>query len=107
MAIFEVRTYTVNEGCMDEWVSFMETRIKPYVEARGMKVDALFRSAASDDAFKWIRSFNDEVQRQEAYKAVYESEEWQETIKPTVRRLIDVPNAVIHVMHATDASPIT
>lgn len=106
MALFEVRTYPVKEGCMDEWVTFMEERIVPFITDKGMKVDAMFRGADDPTVYIWIRRFEDETHRKALYEAVYETDDWQETIKPTVRRLVDVENATVHVMNATKSSPM-
>lgn len=106
MPIFEVRTYPVFEGAMEEWVAFMEDRIVPFISSKGMKVDAMFRGVDDPNTFIWIRRFEDEAHRQELYKAVYETEDWQQNYKPTVRRLVDVENAVIHLVEATGSSPV-
>lgn len=106
MALFEVRTYPVNEGAMDEWVAFMESTIVPFIQEKGMKVDAMFRGVEDPNTYIWIRRFNDEAHRQALYKAVYETDHWQANIKPTVRRLVDVANAVVHVAHSTEGSPL-
>lgn len=106
MALYEIRTYPVKEGCMEEWVTFMENRVVPYIEERGMKVDAMFRAAEDDSVYTWIRHFDDEAHRQELHEKVYGSAEWQTQIKPTVQRLVDVPNATVLVMHATACSPL-
>lgn len=106
MALFEVRTYPVFEGAMDEWSAFMEGTIVPFIEEKGMKVDAMFRAAEDQNVYVWIRRFDNEAHRQELYKAVYETDHWQTNIKPTVRRLVDVGNAVVHVVEATEGSPL-
>lgn len=107
MALFEIRTYPVNEGAMDEWVAFMESTIVPFIEEKGVNVDAMFRGVEDANAYIWIRRFDDEEHRQELYRAVYETDHWQSKIKPTVRRLVDVANAVVHVVEATKGSPLT
>ena len=106
MPLFEVRTYPVKDGAMEEWVAFMEDAIVPFIEEKGMKVDAMFQGAQDPSVFVWIRRFDDETHREKLYKAVYETDHWQTQIKPTVRRLVDVEKAVVHVMHATAGSPL-
>lgn len=106
MAIFEVRVYPVKEGGMDEWVAFMHDHVKPFIESKGMKVEAMFRGMEDPNRYIFIRRFDDEVHREALYKAVYESEDWEENYKPTVRRLVDVENAVIHIMNETSGSPM-
>lgn len=95
MALYDIRTYRVIEGCMEKWVSFMATRVVPFIEERGMKVDAMFHGAEFDDVYKWIRHFDDESHRLEMRARVYGSDEWQETIKPIIRRLMDAAMAAV------------
>lgn len=106
MPLFEIRIYPVKDGCMDEWVEFMSSKIVPFIESKGMKVDAMFRGVEDPTVYVWIRRFDDEEHRQALYKAVYETDEWQTNFKPTVRRLVDVENATVHVVSATDGSPL-
>lgn len=106
MSIFEVRQYPVKEGKMAEWIAFMESRIVPFVVSKGMVVAAMFEGANDPNLFIWIRRFDDEAHREELYKAVYEAEEWQSEIKPIVRSLVDVDEAVIHRVRATPLSPM-
>lgn len=91
---------------MDEWVEFMSSKIVPFIESKGMKVDAMFRGVEDPTVYVWIRRFDDEEHRQALYKAVYETDEWQTNFKPTVRRLVDVENASVHVVSAADGSPL-
>lgn len=106
MPLFEIRIYPVKDGCMDEWVEFMSSKIVPFIESKGMKVDAMFRGVEDPTVYVWIRRFDDEEHRQALYKAVYETDEWQTNFKPTVRRLVDVENATVHVVSAADGSPL-
>ena len=106
MPLFEIRIYPVKDGCMDEWVEFMSSKIVPFIESKGMKVDAMFRGVEDPTVYVWIRRFDDEEHRQALYKAVYETDEWQTNFKPTVRRLVDVENASVHVVSAADESPL-
>lgn len=106
MPLFEIRIYPVKDGCMDEWVEFMRSKIVPFIESKGMKVDAMFRGVEDPTVYVWIRRFDDEEHRQALYKAVYETDEWQTNVKPTVRRLVDVENATVYVVSATDGSPL-
>ena len=105
MPLFEVRTYPVKEGAMEEWVAFMEEKIVPHIEGKGMKVDAMFRGTEDANTFVWIRRFDDEAHRTALYKAVYD-DVWMADFKPTVRRLVDVENAVVSVVEATSGSPL-
>ena len=91
---------------MDAWVAFMETRVAPFMTARGMVIPAMFRGEEDENLHIWIRRFDDEAHRERLYSAVYESEEWQRDFKPTVRQLVDVEKTVVHRMTGTSQSPI-
>ena len=106
MALFEIRQYRVQPGKMDDWIAFMETRVVPFMTAKGMVIPALFRGEEDEDLQIWIRRFDDEAHREKLYKAVYESDEWQSEFKPTVRQLVDVEKTVVHRMTGTQHSPI-
>lgn len=106
MPVFEGCTYPANEGAMEEWVAFMDTAIVPFIEEKAMKIDAMFRGVEDPNAYIWIRRFDDEAHRQKLYKAVYETDHWQTNIKPSLRRLVDVGDAVVHVAKATKGSPL-
>lgn len=106
MSLFEIRQYQVYPGKMDAWVTFMETRVAPFMTARGMVIPAMFRGEDDDNLHIWIRRFDDETHRQKLYKAVYESEDWQQNYKPTVRQLVDVEKTIVHRMNGTPCSPI-
>lgn len=104
MSLFEIREYYVYPGKMDEWIAFMETRAAPFMTARGMVIAAMFRGEDNDNLHIWIRRFDDEAHRVRTYKAVYESQDWQENYKPRVRQLVDVEKTIVHRMVGTDHS---
>ena len=106
MSVFEVREYPVREGKMDEWISFMEEKIVPFIVSKGMVPVAMFKSPKDPNLFLWIRRFENEAHRTELYTAVYESDEWQRDFKPVVRSLVDVENAVVHDLEPTRRSPV-
>ncbi len=106
MAHFEARTYPVKEGAMDEWSALVESTTVSFIEEKGMKVGALFHGAKDPNAYVWIRRFDSDTHRQEMYNAVYETDHRQTKIKPTVRRLMDVENTLVHLSKATDESPL-
>lgn len=106
MSLFEIRQYQVYPGKMDDWIAFMETRVAPFMTARGMVIPAMFRGKDDDNLHIWIRRFDNEAHREELYKAVYESEDWQTNYKPTVRQLVDVEKTIVHRMVGTEHSPI-
>ena len=106
MSLFEIRQYQVYPGKMDEWIKFMENRVAPFITARGMVVTAMFRSEEDENLFIWIRRFDNEAHREKLYKAVYESDEWQQNYKPTVRKLVDVEKIIVQRVIGTNQSPI-
>ena len=106
MSLFEIRHYQIKDGAMGEWISIMEDRIVPFIVSKGMVVTAMFESDEDPNAFIWIRRFDDEKHREQLYKAVYETDEWQRDFKPTVRSLVDVENAVVQRVRGTAHSPM-
>ena len=49
MSLFEIRQYQVYPGKMDDWIAFMETRVAPFMTARGMVIPAMFRGKDDDN----------------------------------------------------------
>ena len=81
---FEIREYRIFNGQMENWVSCMENEIIPFQVKRGMVILGSFVSQEEDDLYIWIRRFESESQREELYKAVYESEYWINEIAPKI-----------------------
>lgn len=106
MSLFEVRQYQVYPGKMAEWIEFMETKVTPFMIARGMVITAMFQGEEDKSLHIWIRRFDDEAHREQLYAAVYETEEWQTNFKPTVRQLVDVEKTVVHRVTSTPHSPM-
>ena len=77
--IYQLRTYTVNRGMMDQWVGVFNDKLVGIQAQYGINVDAAW---VNEDAnlFIWIRSFADaeEVTSKEA--AFYASPEWNEIV---------------------------
>lgn len=106
MAFHELRQYTIRPGKMEEWVTFMEGEIIPYIISKGMTVVASFRGEEDQSVYFWIRRFESEESREELYKAVYESDHWKDTLSPKVGMLIDREAINIQRVVATPASPL-
>ncbi len=106
MALFELRTYSIRPGKMEEWLSFMERRIMPYIISKGMTVNASFRGDGDDSTYVWIRRFDDEAHRVALYEAVYESDEWKKDFSPKIGTLIDREKTVITRLSPTAQSPL-
>lgn len=106
MALFELRTYSIRPGKMDEWLAFMEREIMPFIMSRGMTINASFRGNEDDSTYVWIRRFDDEAHRKLLYEAVYESDEWKNDFSPKVGTLIDREKTVIRQLLPTSQSPL-
>lgn len=89
MAFYEIRRYRVFPGKMDEWLRLMEGTIIPFQVAQGMVIAGSFRGEEDDTTYIWIRRFESEAHRERLYEAVYEAEEWKQTIGPRAGKLID------------------
>jgi NIPSNAP len=89
MAFYELRQYKVLPGKMDEWVKIMEEEIIPFQTSKGMVICGSFRDEMDDSAYVWLRRFESEAQREELYKAVYDSDHWKTAIAPRVPACLD------------------
>ena len=89
MAFYELRQYKVLPGKMDEWVKIMEEDIIPFQTSKGMVICGSFRGETDDSAYVWLRRFESEAQREELYKAVYDSDHWKTAIAPRVPACLD------------------
>jgi NIPSNAP len=87
--LVELRQYRVRPGQRENWVRYMEEVIVPFQTARGMRILGQWVGEQEDDLFVWIRQFESESERERLYQAVYDSDEWKNTISPRVGELID------------------
>ena len=92
---FELRQYRARPGKRDELAQYMEDVIIPFQIARGMVITGSFVGEQDEDLYVWIRRFEDEAEREALYTAVYESDEWKNTIGPKIRELLDRENIVV------------
>jgi NIPSNAP len=106
MPLFELRQYTAQPGKRDQLVEFMERVIIPYQVSKGMVVIASFVGEQDEDAFVWIRRFDDEVQRKALYDAVYESDHWKNEIAPKVPEFNQREKAVVTRLLPTASSKL-
>ena len=95
MAFYELRQYTVRPGKMEAWLKLMEGEIIPFQVAKGMVITGSYRGETDDSIYVWTRRFESEAEREQLYKAVYETDHWKNVIAPQVTELID--RAKIHV----------
>ena len=89
MAFFELRQYRTQPGQRENWVEYMEGTVIPFQISKGMVVVGSFVGEEEDDLYVWIRRFESEEQREQLYKAVYESDQWLNEISPRVGELLD------------------
>ena len=86
---FELRQYRIKPGQMERWVKFMDEKIVPYQVTKGMIVVGNFVATEEDNLYIWIRRFESEAQRQEAYQATYKDGDWAEEFAPLVDEMLD------------------
>ena len=103
---FELRQYRIKDGRMGEWVQFMESEIIPFQVSKGMVVIGSFVGEEEEDLYIWIRRFEDEVEREKLYKAVYEDPHWLEELSPRVGDIMDRERIVVTRMLPTGRSVI-
>ena len=89
MAFYELRQYKVLDGQMENWLKVMQEEIIPFQVAKGMVIAASFRGEDNDNVYVWIRRFESEQQREELYRAVYDSDVWKNDISPRLSTLLD------------------
>src|SRR4051794_13675155 len=93
--IFELRQYRTLPGKRDAWVTFAEERIFPSLVAFGTSVIGSFVAQEEDDLFVWILGFENEEHRATYYATYYQTDEWQNELRPTVVELLDPPRAIV------------
>ena len=86
---FELRTYKIYPGKMEEWISFMEKIIIPFQISKGMVINGSFTVEGDNKTYIWMRRFNSKADKEKLYTEVYESDKWKNEIAPIVAKLID------------------
>lgn len=102
----ELRQYRIKSGLRAEWVKVMEEKIIPFQVSKGMVVLGSFVGQQEDDLYVWMRRFESEEERVRLYKEVYESDYWQNEIKPLADRMLDRERMVITRLEATPKSVV-
>ncbi len=105
--LFELRQYWCKPGKRDEWAAYMDETVMPYQVSKGMVVVATFIDEEDPDHYVWIRRFEDEADRERLYKAVYETEAWENDMMPRVTELLDREKAIINRLIPTPKSVIS
>ncbi|MCC9075653.1 NIPSNAP family protein [Litorilinea aerophila] len=103
---FELRQYRTKPGQRERWVRFMEEVIIPYQVSKGMVVVGSFVGQEEEDLYVWIRRFDSEEERERLYKAVYETDYWQNEISPQVGEMLDRTKTVVTRIEPTPKSVI-
>jgi len=105
-AFYEIRQYKVLPGKMDEWLQVMENEIIPFQVSKGMVICGSFRGEEDDSVYFWLRRFESEAQREELYKAVYESDFWKNEMSPRIPTFLDRSQAIITRVTPTPRSTV-
>lgn len=104
--LFELRQYRILPGQRDTWVKFMEDVLIPFQVSKGMVIVGSFVAEEDDDLYVWIRRFDSEQEREQLYKAVYESDHWKSAIAPRVSEMLDREKMVVTRLVPTPRSPL-
>lgn len=104
--IFELRQYRIKGGQREKWVKLMEEEIIPFQILKGMVVVGSFVSQEEGDLYVWIRRFENEEERERLYKEVYESDYWQNELRPQVDEMLDRETMQVTRLEATPKSVI-
>jgi hypothetical protein len=85
---FEYRQYQIQPGQREKWVRLMEEVIIPFQASKGMVIVGSFIDLQDENRYLWMRRFEDEADRERLYKAVYETDVWNNEIKPLIDPLL-------------------
>jgi len=103
---FELRQYRTQPGQRDNWVRFMEEVIIPFQVSKGMVIVGSFVGEQEQDLYVWIRRFENEIERERLYEAVYQSDQWLNDIAPKIPEMLDRDKIVVTRIEPTAASVI-
>tara|TARA_B100000686_G_C16803998_1_gene988421 strand:- start:1538 stop:1864 length:327 start_codon:yes stop_codon:yes gene_type:complete len=101
---FELRTYKIFPGKMEEWLKYMEKTIIPFQVSKGMVIHGSFTVDSDVNTYVWIRRFKDSSHKEKLYKEVYKSDKWLNEISPNVKKLVEIEKIVVHNLYATELS---
>jgi hypothetical protein len=102
---FELRQYRCKPGQRERWVKLMEEAIIPYQSSKGMVIVGSFIAPEDCDLFIWMRRFESEAEREQLYKAVYDTDEWK-ALAVKIDELLDRESIVVTRLEATPKSVI-
>ena len=101
---FELRQYWTRPGKRDEWVRFMEAEIIPFQTSKGMVVAGSWVGERDENLYVWLRRFDSEIEREQLYRAVYESDHWKDVIAPRIPEMLDREKTVVTRLTPTSRS---
>ena len=102
--IVEVRSYKLKAGKREEWASFFQADLVPFMEGLGMQIPGYFNSTEDEDTFVWLRAFEDAASRESISKSFYGAPEWEGGFKARAGGLVD--SIEVQVMESTGASKL-
>ena len=73
--IYQIRTYTINRGMMDQWVSLFNDKLVGIMNQYGIGVDEAWVNQ-DQTQFVWVRTFADADDIPVKEAAFYGSPEW-------------------------------
>ena len=103
-AFFELRTYKIFPGKMEEWLEYMEKTIIPFQVSKGMVIHGSFTVDSDANTYVWIRRFSDNNHKEKLYKDVYQSNKWLNEISPNVKKLVEIEKIIVNNLYATELS---
>ncbi len=75
MTVAHLRTYTIKDGEMDNWLSLFNEKIVPLMSEAGIKVESTWVNE-EENQFVWIRSYGDSESDIEAKEAAFYGSDW-------------------------------
>lgn len=79
--IVEIRRYEIEPGRRNEFVAFFDQEVLPEMRKVGMQILGQFVSLEDDTTFYYLRSFENEQQREAQTSAFYGSDVWESDLK--------------------------
>ena len=102
---FELRQYRCKPGQRDRWVKFIEQTVIPYQISKGMVVVGSWIAQDEDDLYVWMRRFESEEEREQLYKAVYDTDYWK-SLGPQIDKMLDRDKIIVTRIEPTSRSVV-
>ena len=95
--IAHLRTYTINKGMLEQWLTLFDEELVPRMEAAGMTVQSRWVNAERTQ-FIWIRVYGESLDDLETKeKAFYGSEWWLANVD---RVRSHIAHRAVEVLHS-------